>query len=587
MCSRFVLACGLLALSACKVYDPSLLKGAIYAGHVDAGDRPDAAADSGEADSAVAADSGNFSDGGYDAAGEPECVATENPECPMRCRETCNGLDDDCDGNVDEAAVSESLCNLPSATAVCIDGKCLIASCDRAHFDCDGDPADGCEATLDSVENCGLCSQQCTLANATPACAEAACKIDACDELFGDCDKRADNGCERPLNTLSDCGACGARCSVAHGSSACDTGQCSFSQCEPGWGDCNHDASKLSVGDGCETELNTPDHCGACDTKCSGTTKPFCSGGKCTAIDCSMVSPGKADCDADGSSCEVDLNTLQNCGACGNACGAVANASLSCPSGMCQATCNAGFLSCDNSQSNGCETNIRTNTNCGACGVTCTYANASSSCSTGTCQLSACNSGYGNCNNSAADGCEQRLNTTTHCAACGKACALANATPTCSSGSCQVQSCNAGYGNCDGNAANGCETNLTNNAQNCNACGSACPSNFSCVSGKCVCTSDDDCGSGKSCCNGACVDRNSDEANCGSCGNQCGGGQTCCSGNCKNLSSDTNNCGSCGNRCGSNTNTCSNGSCKCANDNPCSGLAKCCSRGCEVVFVCF
>ena len=584
MCSRLVLACGLLALVACNVYDPSLLKGAIYAGHVDAGKAPDAAAD-GDAmiDASSAADSG-LADAGSDAASEPQCVATEDPDCPMRCSETCNGRDDDCDGVVDESATAVSLCNLPSATAVCTEGKCLIASCDRARVDCNEDPSDGCEATLDSTDHCGVCSQKCELANATPACVDAACQVDSCTKLFGDCDKRADNGCERPLNTLSDCGACGARCSVAHGSAACGTGQCTFSQCDPGWGDCNDDASKLSLGDGCETDLNTDQtHCGACANACKDPT-PNCSGGKCSDIACPA---GEANCDGVSSNmCEVDLHTLQNCGACGAACAAVANASLSCSTGACQATCNAGYGNCDNAQSNGCETNIRTNTNCGDCGVTCTYANASSDCSSGSCQLTACNTGYGNCNNSAADGCEQRLNTTTDCAACGKACTLANATPTCSSGSCQVQSCNAGYGNCDGNAANGCETNVTNNAQNCSACGSACPSNFSCVSGKCVCTSDANCSSGKSCCNGACVDKTSDEANCGSCGTQCGSGQTCCSSSCKSLGSDINNCGSCGNRCGSNTNTCTNGSCNCSGQSPCSG-SKCCPRGCEFTLICF
>ena len=54
------------------------------------------------------------------------------------------------------------------------------------------------------------------------------------------------------------------------------------------------------------------------------------------------------------------------------------------------------------------------------------------------------------------------------------ACDLANATAACSAGGCVVARCNAGFGDCDGNAANGCEVDLRVTAAHCGGCGAAC-----------------------------------------------------------------------------------------------------------------
>ena len=61
-----------------------------------------------------------------------------------------------------------------------------------------------------------------------------------------------------------------------------------------------------------------------------------------------------------------------------------------------------------------------------------------------------------------------------NCGACAAACLYANAAGTCSNSRCALGACSSGYGNCDGSAANGCETNLLTNSNNCGTCGRRC-----------------------------------------------------------------------------------------------------------------
>src|SRR5690606_15278969 len=57
-------------------------------------------------------------------------------------------------------------------------------------------------------------------------------------------------------------------------------------------------------------------------------------------------------------------------------------------------SCPTGFADCNGLATDGCETSIRTASNCGGCGLTCSRANATATCSTGTCQILSCLSGY-------------------------------------------------------------------------------------------------------------------------------------------------------------------------------------------------
>ncbi len=162
-----------------------------------------------------------------------------------------------------------------------------------------------------------------------------------------------------------------------------------------------------------------------------------------------------------------------NCGTCGNTCATPTNAIAGCASGTCGiGSCNSGFADCNHLSADGCETNINTDiNNCGACGAACALAHATAGCSSGTCTIASCNSGFANCDANPSNGCETNINTNvSNCGTCGNICATANGTAGCTSGSCTVASCNAGFAHCSGMGTN-CETATGNDPNNCGTCG--------------------------------------------------------------------------------------------------------------------
>ena len=68
-----------------------------------------------------------------------------------------------------------------------------------------------------------------------------------------------------------------------------------------------------------------------------------------------------------------------------------------------------------------------------------------------------CSANFGNCDSVDANGCERSLTTLTDCGGCGLACAPANATGACGSGSCAIAMCAASYFDVDGLVSSGCE----------------------------------------------------------------------------------------------------------------------------------
>ncbi|MDP3220504.1 MAG: hypothetical protein Q8S73_40805, partial [Deltaproteobacteria bacterium] len=78
----------------------------------------------------------------------------------------------------------------------------------------------------------------------------------------------------------------------------------------------------------------------------------------------------------------------------------------------------------------------------------------------------ACPSGQTLCGAS----CRDLTSDANHCGRCGAACAAGGA-PVCVEGTCARPTCGGRFADCDGNAANGCETDLTATPNHCGACG--------------------------------------------------------------------------------------------------------------------
>jgi len=128
--------------------------------------------------------------------------------------------------------------------------------------------------------------------------------------------------------------------------------------------------------------------------------------------------------------------------------------------------------------------------NCGGCGVTCDLPHtATDGCTNGACTVVTCAAGYQHCDGVAADGCESQASTDVgDCGACGTVCSqLANTSATsCTAGACVIVSCDTGFANCDSTAANGCETSTIANNADCGMCGNACGASALCVNSACV-----------------------------------------------------------------------------------------------------
>lgn len=244
-----------------------------------------------------------------------------------------------------------------------------------------------------------------------------------------------------------------------------------------------------TCGGSCVDLQSDPNHCGDCDRAC--TTSRANSIGACVTGSCVVrCAEGYGDCDANpANGCEVDLRaSAAHCGSCGSACAARPSATAVCVDGACGFTCSTGAADCDGDATNGCEATLATNAaHCGACGRACSVANATAACVGGMCAVGACASGFGDCDGDAANGCERGLTTdAANCGACGRVCSPTNATGACVAGACRVGTCATGFGDCDGDPANGCERDLRSDTANCGMCGRACAAGTVCVSTRCV-----------------------------------------------------------------------------------------------------
>ena len=282
---------------------------------------------------------------------------------------------------------------------------------------------------------------------------------------------------------------------------------------------------------------------GPADVGCTGDRAcpagQVCMAGACVAgCNAAQACPGAQTCC--GGACVDAQTTLAHCGGCGMAC-TVASGTAECVAGRCTVTgCPGSTASCDMQAANGCETDTATSvSHCGACGRACpTPANATPTCVSGACGFT-CAMGFGDCDGDASNGCEADLRVTVaHCGTCATACSFAQATAACAASACGIAACSTGFGDCDAMRVTGCETDTRVTVAHCGGCGRACVTpNATPVCAASVCAVGT-CNDGFGNCdamvaNGCEVDMRTSAAHCGACGRACGAGQTCAAGACQ------------------------------------------------------
>jgi hypothetical protein len=434
------------------------------------------------------------------------------------CTPTCAGKvcgDDGCGGS----------CGTCGTGHTCQSGTCVLG-CSSGFTDCGG----RCVDLQTDARHCGACEQTC---NTGQVCVGGACTCDkpACEDAGGCC---AGEICV-PTEIESDpanCGECGRTCGVGQ---VCRNADC-VSDCPPGLAPC---------GEACVDLEADQDNCGACGIQCPAqpNATATCNNGLCGSV----CNAGFHDC---GGNCVRDDDPLH----CGTRC-------TPCPDSPCShATCDG--TNCGRTPTPGCcevdadcgDNNACTTDRCGAdhtCWHSTIVCTSNDPCQDPICDpLSGCTT-VDHCQSDQvciAEGggawcCPQSkpfLNGTqcaectstdlTHCAA-----PPPNTEVTCSAeGNCRF-TCLAGWGDCGLDAA-GCETNLLTDPAHCGSCWLECADGQTCTDGVCgvVCGSDF-CAvtSGNpDCCGTHCTNVQTDDANCGSCGQICAAGEQCGTADC-------------------------------------------------------
>ncbi|HWA71689.1 MAG TPA: hypothetical protein VG937_05135 [Polyangiaceae bacterium] len=328
---------------------------------------------------------------------------------------------------------------------------------------------------------------------------------------------------------------CGGPCPACGVGQRCNTASdCKTLTCNPE-GQCAEPTCSDLLRNGGETDSD----CGgpSCDPCLPGRhclEARDCASGECRAGVCSVVcAAGTAECDDDPSTeCETNPKTDPlHCGECGHRC-TLAHALSACSAGSCTVSeCVGPFADCDGLAENGCETNLSNDPEqCGQCGKVCVALGGAPLCADGACSIR-CDDGYGDCDENAANGCEALLGKDVkNCGKCGVSCEAGNGTPWCYHGVCGISDCPPGFGDCNANPADGCEVDLRSDSKNCKDCGARCLAangSASCQGSVCVITACkagfDDCNSGTPAgyADGCETDVDNDRDNCGSCNHAC------------------------------------------------------------------
>jgi len=211
--------------------------------------------------------------------------------------------------------------------------------------------------------------------------------------------------------------------------------------------------------------------------------------------------PSTEQCDGMDQDCDDRIDESALC--------SLDNAVATCTGGACGVNrCEDGWGDCDRMPENGCETDLSTVSDCGACGnecgggLLCGRVGGSRAC------VSGCAAGETRCG----DTCVDTETDEAHCGRCDGACpARDGARATCEGAVCGYE-CTGPFRDCDGDGLNGCEVDIRSDLGHCGMCDRECAdracNTVACVDQVCTPTVDDSmsCDDGNACTTEVCSD---------------------------------------------------------------------------------
>ncbi|MBU1220225.1 hypothetical protein KKF34_10135 [Myxococcota bacterium] len=382
--------------------------------------------------------------------GHHDLNGQESDGCEYGCFETnegielCDGIDNNCDGNVDETfdfdndpnncGGCSNVCVFLHGAGACENSQCTIGYCTGGYLDADGDPDNGCECRLDTVEGATPCTEGTTgTCGVGEICADidgdgqAHCAVipaEICDLRDNDCDGLVDADDDLSADSrvgLTCYGDPDGICAEpsAAGTTSCVNGivECAgpnligpnqvAETCNGLDDDCDGIVDDNTAGSGvsCGTSSNYPCRLGTMT----------CTGGVLQCL--GAINPtGAETCNGIDDDCNgiVDDNPSDAGGACDVRPAAPVGATSPCQAGT--LTCTGGVLQCLGSvgptstvDSCGVDANcdgvlnnqpdlLSNIANCGSCGNDCRTGtlNENVSCVNGICINSGCKTGYYN-----------------------------------------------------------------------------------------------------------------------------------------------------------------------------------------------